>query len=133
VAVDDTLFRRTGRKVHAACWAYDGSRQVTKGQQKLSRGNTFVVAAIVVTLPFLDRPIALPVLAQAESCGRWPPARSRTVQPGRILPQPRAHGPFRAERLTFSIGQKGRNHLRTRDNIGKLAVPRCAIFARPRR
>jgi hypothetical protein len=64
VAVDDTLFRRRGRKVHAACWAYDGSRQVATGQQKLSRGNTFVVAAIVVTLPFLDRPIALPVLAR---------------------------------------------------------------------
>lgn len=23
LAVDDTLFRRSGRKVHAACWAYD--------------------------------------------------------------------------------------------------------------
>jgi hypothetical protein len=64
VAVDDTLFRRRGRKVYAACWAYDGSRQVAAGQAKLSRGNTFVVAAIVVTLPFLDRPIALPVLAR---------------------------------------------------------------------
>jgi hypothetical protein len=64
VAIDDTLFRRRGRKVHAACWAYDGSRQVAAGQKKLSRGNTFVVAAIVVTLPFLDRPIALPVLAR---------------------------------------------------------------------
>lgn len=59
-----TLFRRRGRKVHAACWAYDGSRQVAAGQRKLSRGNTFVVAAIVVTPPFLDRPIALPVLAR---------------------------------------------------------------------
>jgi hypothetical protein len=64
VAVDDTLFRRRGRKVHAACWAYDGSRQVAAGQTKLSRGNTFLVAAIVVELPFLDRPIALPVLAR---------------------------------------------------------------------
>lgn len=24
VAVDDTLFRRSGRRVHGACWAYDG-------------------------------------------------------------------------------------------------------------
>ena len=62
VAVDDTLFRRTGRHVHAACWAYDGSRRVTAGQPKLSRGITFVIAAVVVELPFLDRPIALPVL-----------------------------------------------------------------------
>jgi len=64
VAVDDTLFRRCGRKVHAACWAYDGSRPVAAGQRKLSRGNTFVVAAIVVELPFLERSIALPVLAR---------------------------------------------------------------------
>src|SRR3954447_1607330 len=64
VAVDDTLFRRSGRKVHAAHWAYDGSLKVANGNQKLSRGNTFVVAAGVVTLPFLDRPVALPVLAR---------------------------------------------------------------------
>jgi hypothetical protein len=64
VAVDDTMFRRSGRKVHAAHWGYDGSLKVAKGNQKLSRGNTFVIAAVVVTLPFLDRPVALPVLAR---------------------------------------------------------------------
>ena len=64
IAVDDTMFRRSGKHVWAACWAYDGSRHVAAGQQKLSRGTTFVVAAVVVTLPFLDRPIALPVLAR---------------------------------------------------------------------
>ncbi|MQA92827.1 MAG: hypothetical protein GEU90_21825 [Gemmatimonas sp.] len=62
IAVDDTLFRRSGKKVHGAVWAYDGSRQVTTGQAKLSKGVTFVVAAVVVELPFADRPIALPVL-----------------------------------------------------------------------
>ncbi|WP_050564795.1 IS701 family transposase [Salinispora arenicola] len=64
IAVDDTLFRRCGRKVFAAHWGYDGSLKVAKGNQKLSRGNTFVVAAVVVELPFLDRPVALPVLAR---------------------------------------------------------------------
>jgi hypothetical protein len=64
VAVDDTLFRRCGRKVYAAHWGYDGSLKVFKGNQKLSRGNTFVVAAVVVMLPFLDRPVALPVLTR---------------------------------------------------------------------
>lgn len=64
LAVDDTLFRRSGRRVHGGCWAYDGSRQVAPGAKKLSRGTTFVVAAVVVELPFLDRPIALPVLAR---------------------------------------------------------------------
>lgn len=64
VAVDDTLFRRCGGRVHGAYWAYDGSRTVAPGVKKLSRGTTCVVAAVVVELPFLDRPIALPVLAR---------------------------------------------------------------------
>ncbi len=64
VAVDDTMFRRTGRKVHAAHWGYDGSLKVPAGTQKLARGNCFVVAAVVVSLPFLDRPVALPVAAR---------------------------------------------------------------------
>jgi hypothetical protein len=58
------MFRRSGRRVHAAYWGYDGSRVVPAGSEKLSRGNTFVVAAVVVELPFADRPIALPVLAR---------------------------------------------------------------------
>jgi hypothetical protein len=62
IAVDDTLLRRTGRRAYGAFWAYDGARHVARGQKKLSRGNTFVVAAVVVELPFLNRPIALPVL-----------------------------------------------------------------------
>ena len=64
VAVDDTMFRRSGRKVHAAHWGYDGSLKVPAGSQKLTRGNCFVVAAVVVSLPFLDRPVALPVAAR---------------------------------------------------------------------
>ena len=64
IAVDDTMFRRSGRKVHAAHWAYDGSRRVAPGSPQVSRGNTFVVAAVVVMLPFLQRPAALPVAAR---------------------------------------------------------------------
>jgi hypothetical protein len=78
VAIDDTLFRRRGRNVHAPCWAYDGSRHVAAGQEKLSRGNTFVIAAVMVELPFLDRPIALPVLAPVVAPGRADQNRDRT-------------------------------------------------------
>lgn len=60
VAVDDTLFRRRGKKIHAVGWFHDGS---AAGQAKLGFGNNWVVVAIVVTLPFLSRPVALPVLA----------------------------------------------------------------------
>jgi hypothetical protein len=60
VAVDDTLFRRRGKKVHAAGWFHDGS---AAGQATLGFGNNWVVLAVIVTLPFLSRPVALPVLA----------------------------------------------------------------------
>jgi hypothetical protein len=59
VAVDGTFFKRWGRKVHEARWAYDGSAQ---GGKKIAFGNTWVVAAIVVKLPFCPSPAALPVL-----------------------------------------------------------------------
>jgi hypothetical protein len=60
VAVDDTLFRRRGKKVHGAGWFHDGS---AAGQAKLGYGNNWIVVAIIVTLPFCTRPVALPVLA----------------------------------------------------------------------
>jgi DDE superfamily endonuclease len=59
VACDGTFFRRWGRKVFQARWAYDGSAQ---GGKKIAFGNTWVVAAIVVQLPFCPSPVALPVL-----------------------------------------------------------------------
>lgn len=57
VAIDDTLFHRRGPKVHAASWFHDGSAQ---GGEKVGYGNNWVIAAIIVRLPFLDRPLALP-------------------------------------------------------------------------
>ena len=59
VAVDGTFFRRWGKKVAQARWAYDGSAQ---GGKKVAFGNTWVVAAVVVQLPFCSSPVALPVL-----------------------------------------------------------------------
>jgi DDE superfamily endonuclease len=61
VAIDDTLFKRTGRKVHAISWFHDGS---ARGPHQVGLGNNWVVAAIIVTLPFCSRPVALPVLAR---------------------------------------------------------------------
>jgi hypothetical protein len=58
VAIDDTLFRRRGPKVHAASWFHDGS---APDERKVGYGNNWVIAAIVVRLGFLDRPLALPV------------------------------------------------------------------------
>jgi DDE superfamily endonuclease len=58
VAIDDTLFHRRGPKVHAASWFHDGSAQ---GDKKIGYGNNWVIAAIVVHLAILNRPLALPV------------------------------------------------------------------------
>jgi hypothetical protein len=59
VAVDDTLFHRWGKKVHGARYQHDGS---ARGKDGIGRGNCFVIAGIVVQVPFLARRICLPVL-----------------------------------------------------------------------
>jgi DDE superfamily endonuclease len=59
VAIDDTLLRRSGKKVFAASWCHDGS---AKGPRKVAWGNNWVIAGLVVTLPFTTRPVCLPVL-----------------------------------------------------------------------
>ena len=76
VAIDDTLFKRTGRKVHAIGWFHDGS---AKGPGQVGLGNNWVIAAIVVTLPFLSRPVALPVLARLVHKDIKPAPASRLV------------------------------------------------------
>lgn len=59
VVVDDTLIRRWGPKVHAAFWTHDGSAQ---DPNALGRGNRWVIAGIVVTVPLCSHPLCLPVL-----------------------------------------------------------------------
>ncbi|MGW0435114.1 IS701 family transposase [Micromonospora sp. NPDC003197] len=59
VVVDDTLFRRYGRKVHAAGWQHDGAAQ---GTRKFGYGNCWVIVGIVLRLPVPARPVCLPVL-----------------------------------------------------------------------
>jgi DDE superfamily endonuclease len=59
VVVDDTLIRRWGPKVFGAFWTHDGSAQ---DPNALGRGNRWVVAGIVLTVPFCSHPVCLPVL-----------------------------------------------------------------------
>jgi hypothetical protein len=67
VAVDDSVFPRSGRTVYGAAWQHDGS---SPAKDKLSFGTCFVVAGIIVTLPFCSRPWCLPVLARLHVPGR---------------------------------------------------------------
>jgi hypothetical protein len=61
VLVDDTLFRRRGKKVWAASWFHDGS---AAGPAKTGFGNNWVVLAVRVRLPFMSRPAAVPVMVK---------------------------------------------------------------------
>jgi hypothetical protein len=60
-AVDDTLFKRRGKKVWAASWFHDGS---APGPAKTGYGNTWVILAVIVSLPGVSRPVAVPVMAK---------------------------------------------------------------------
>jgi DDE superfamily endonuclease len=63
IAVDDSLFRRSGRRVHGAAWCHDGAAKGPTGH-RVAWGNCWVIAGLIVSLPFLDRPVCLPVLAR---------------------------------------------------------------------
>ena len=63
VAVDDSLFRRSGRRVHGAGWCHDGAAK-TRAGSRVAWGNCWVIAGLVLSLPFLDRPVCVPVLAR---------------------------------------------------------------------
>jgi hypothetical protein len=71
IAVDDTLFKRSGKKVFGVAWHHDGA---AKGPKPIGFGNCWVVAGIVVELPFLSRPVCLPILARL-----WRPRRTGKI------------------------------------------------------
>lgn len=81
VVVDDTLFRRSGRRVAGAAWQHDASRKGPRASQ-VSWGTCFVIAGIVVDLPFTDRPVCLPVAARLWTAGAGP---SKQVLAGRMI------------------------------------------------
>jgi hypothetical protein len=62
LALDDTLFGRSGRKVFGAHYLHDGAQPEGSGQ-RTRWGNCWVVVVLVVQLPCLGgRPVGLPVL-----------------------------------------------------------------------
>jgi len=73
VAVDDSVFRRSGRKVFGAVWQHDAS---APDRSKKSFGTCFVTCGIVVSLPFCTRPVCLPVLARLYIPGHGTPRPS---------------------------------------------------------
>jgi len=61
LATDDTLWRRSGPKLHGAAWHHDGNGP---GRHRPAWGHRWVVVGVIVQLPFLTRAVCLPVLAR---------------------------------------------------------------------
>jgi hypothetical protein len=71
VMVDDTLMRRSGRKVFGASWHHD---PLAAGRRRVAWGNNWVVLGVLVDLPFVpQRTLCPPVLARL-----WCPKRTGT-------------------------------------------------------
>lgn len=89
VAGDDTLFTRSGRKVHAAGWHHDASVKTPHARDnRLRWGNCWVVAGIVFTPPLLGRPVCLPVafaLWSNDAPGSEHATQSKQVLFGRLI------------------------------------------------
>jgi hypothetical protein len=62
LVVDDSLFRRSGRKVFGAAWHHD---PLAKGGKRVCWANNWVVVGVLARLPFVpQRAVCLPVLAR---------------------------------------------------------------------
>jgi nucleotide-binding universal stress UspA family protein len=73
VAIDDTLLKRHGPKVFARHLHYDGSSDAAGPRaRRIAHGNAWVVAGIVVSPPFLERAVCLPVLFRLWRPGEGP-------------------------------------------------------------
>jgi hypothetical protein len=110
--VDDTLMRRSGRKVFGAGWHHD---PLAAGRGRVAWANNWVVAGILVDLPFLPhRSVCLPVLARL-----WQPKHTATrlglaVELVTLLAQ---HHPDRAVHLIADAAYAGKTLQRLPANV----------------
>ncbi len=102
VAVDDTLFRRSGKKAWAASWFHDGS---APGPAKTGYGNNWVVLGVIVRLPFTSRPVAVPVMAKLVIKG--PNSKSRLWLARRMAEKLAAALPGRQVRVVADSAYAG--------------------------
>jgi hypothetical protein len=137
IAVDDTLFKRSGKKVFGVAWHHDGA---AKGPKPIGFGNCWVVAGIVVELPFLSRPVCLPVLARL-----WRPRRTGKIAYAREMaeliaaryPDRRVHvvgdAAYVGEHLRGLQGQvTWTSRLKVTSVLHELPPPRTGRSGRPR-
>jgi hypothetical protein len=137
IAVDDTLFKRSGKKVFGVAWHHDGA---AKGPKPIGFGHCWVVVGIVVQLPFLSRPVCLPVLARL-----WRPRHTGKIAHARQLVELIAAGyPDRTVHVVGDaayVGEHLRNlggritwtsRLKVTSVLHELPPPRTGRSGRPR-
>jgi hypothetical protein len=137
VVIDDTLFKRSGRKVFGVFWHHDGA---AKGPKPIGFGNCWVVAGIVVDLPFLARPVCLPVLARL-----WRPRRTGKLAFAREMVE--AIAERHPDRIVHAVGDAAyvgdhlrglhsqitwMSRLKVTSVLHELAPPRTGRSGRPR-
>jgi DDE superfamily endonuclease len=137
VVVDDTLFKRSGRKVFGVAWHHDGA---AKGPKPIGFGNCWVVAGIVAQLPFLARPVCLPVLARL-----WRPRHTGKIAYAREMVE--AIAARHTDRLVHAVGDAAyvgehlrglapqitwTSRLKATSVLHGLAPPRTGQSGRPR-
>ena len=114
VAIDDTLFRRAGPKVHAIGWFHDGS---VKGPHQVGLGNNWVIAAVIVRLPFRSRPVALPALARLVHKDLKPAPASRLILARQMATALAAALPGRLIRVVADAAYAGKELARLPANV----------------
>jgi hypothetical protein len=140
VLIDDTLFRRRGKKVWAASWFHDGSAQ---GPAKTGFGNNWVVLAVRVFLPMVSRPVAVPVMAKlvikgTTSASRLWLARRMVTRLARELPGRQLHvtadSAYAGEELRqLPAGVTWTTRLRSNAALHDLPPERTGKKGRPRK
>ena len=141
LVVDDTLFRRSGRKVFGAAWHHD---PLGKGAKPVAWANCWVVVGVLVELPFVpQRVVCLPVV-----CRLWRPKqpdRTKLALAVELVGLVAERCPDRQVHLTGDAAYAGKTlralptqvtvttRLRSDAALYELAPPRTGRPGRPRR
>jgi hypothetical protein len=123
VAVDDTLLKRRGRRIHGTFWHHDATANSRSGS--VAWGNDWVVAGICIRLPFLERTVCLPVLFRL-----WQPRRKQYVSASK--PDPGRPGKVKLANDMICL-LAARLHDRQIDVVGDSAYISGAWRERPKR
>ncbi len=143
LVVDDSLFRRSGRKVFGAAWHHDPLAKGGKGRKPVTWGNCWVVVGVLVELPFVpQRAVCLPVV-----CRLWRPRqpdRTKLVLAVELVALVAERYPDRQLHLTGDAAYAGKalrdlptqvtvtTRLRGDAALYELAPPRTGKPGRPR-